>query len=378
MKARHLYLLIIILFIGGVFESFKRISFKKQVNSNNQQITSNELKNLELQPFFLSKGQVLSEAKNFKFKKIKVAGNMKKSEFDFAKTHSFGNAPAKKEDPKKKNNKKSDKKKKENKKDKNKKEDAKPTEVVKYKETENKQKEDPNSSENKIENDIFNGAFGFPQNNNNNKTPASTDEWVRILLDYPSYKKVQEFITHYLGRRVSTAVFYEVLTAMAEDSREDVNIFSVRAAGSTPSYQSFYFLTTVIAEPTMTQKVNSLARNQLETYANLQYLSTLKSIVVTNDYPFAQTLAATLIAKSARTNLKKPNDNTPSDTITPLDVDGNRSPALTASIIKNYEQTKELLTDILKIGKIDNSLISALNEAIRAIDGGIAGGIAPI
>ncbi|MCB0357787.1 MAG: hypothetical protein KDD40_12295, partial [Bdellovibrionales bacterium] len=129
-------------------------------------------------------------------------------------------------------------------------------------------------------------------------------------------------------------------------------------------------LTTVIAEPTLTQKVRGLGRTQLEVYQNIQYLSVLNSIVLNSEFSYAKTLAATLIAKSARTHLQS-DKNVKSDdsgNANTLDNNNNRSPAVTASVIKNFEESKEVLSNVLHLGDLDTSLASALNEAILAID----------
>lgn len=196
--------------------------------------------------------------------------------------------------------------------------------------------------------------------------PQTTEEWLEILLVLPTYKKVVEFIAHYQSQRINSQVFYEVLTAMAEDKREEINEWGVRAAGATPNYQSFHYLTSVIAEPSMPGKVRTLATTQLDIYKNTQYLDVLKSIVSSSEYSFTQTLAAQLIAKSAYESIKK-KQNIKENQVNSQGEEPQRSPALSASVIKNYESTRDVLNQLLG-KKTDSGLEAAVTEAINAIN----------
>ena len=357
MKLRRYYILIIFLFMGAMFEAFKGIALDAN-NPSRRSLSAGELKNLDIQPFHLKGDDAVND------KSSSNKNNTKNLKNSFAKNHTFEHGKKKARDKKKKLAEK-DKKKKDKKK-KTATPDLLADNAITPEDTEEQNNNDDGNPE---EPHFFGGIPGPTQANQAEEVPTSTDEWIKILLDYPNYKKLQEFIAHYLNQRISALVFYEVITAMMEDSREEVNIYAIRAAGSTPSYQSFYFLTTAIAEPSLSSMVTSLARTQLETYRNLQYLNTLKSVVITQGYPMAQTLAVRMIAKSAQTNLKKKtNTTTSAPPANEINTDENRNPTVTENVKENYQKTRELLTDILTLEGTDSNLASALNEAIRAID----------
>ena len=368
-KSRRFYILIIVILIGGVFEAFKGVSLQT-APEHKAGVTANELQNFDLKPFHMNKTAESDreQPKKFRIKKIKPTAKMNKKEFDFAKTHTFieGKKKKTKKDKKTAKKKKDDKKKK-----KVEKKDQEPKEVKVVEEDNIETETDENLGNNNNNNEETAPGFAGPVANtteeNNNGVPQTYEEWFKILLSYPSHKKTVEFTSHYQSRRVSAAVFYEILTAMAEDNREEVNILGVRAAGSTPSYQSFDYLTTVIAETTIPRKARNLAKTQLEIYANFQYLNILKSLVINSEYEETQKAAAKLIAKSARDNLKK-KEAGEGQVGTLGEEEPARDPAVSATTIKNYQLTKEMLNSVLQMGNLDSDVASAINEAINAID----------
>ncbi len=357
--SNRFYILIIVIVLGGIFQAFKSINLDTDLKKPTD-VTSKELKNFKLEPFHITKVEE-QENKNIFAPSRNKHTKISKKKYDFAKSHSFGKIKKK---PKKAKKKVTKKKKAKNKTPKGSVKTAKKSETDK-----NEDNFDQDTDLN-IPEDSAPAVGGiFPTDNNNDDIPQTAEEWIQKLLVFPSYKKVVQFINTYQSRLISANVFYEVLTAMAEDSREEVNVFAVRSAGSTPSPQSFIFITTVIDEPTLSSKVRNLAKGQLLTYKSLQYLVTLRTVILDSEYPYAKTLAANMVAQSAKLNLTNEQDVSSLDENTP---DRDTAAVSTPKVRKNYELTKEILAGVLNLSETDNSLASALNEAINAINAALS------
>ncbi len=343
---------------------FKSFQVNSSLGRNSNEIQGHELKAFDFEPFHVSKEHPSTTKLKSDRQKAIVLYKNKNDKTGFAKDHTFSEVSKK------------EKNKKEKKKDKKKKKT-----VVKIKDNTTtddysadyeKADDTPDTSAQNhgTNSDVAGGGGPIPPNNNfsDSEIPQSTDEWLKILLVEPNYKLLMQFVDYYQSRLIPATTFYEVLTAMTEDSREEMNALAVTAAGSTPSYNSFLFLTSIIAEG-QSNKVKGSAKEQLSVYKNLQYLNVLRSIVVDSEQASASLLAANLIALSAKQNLK-PKENvtdSSSEQGIPSENTPQTSNLLVENIKRNYELTRELLSAVV-LRLQDNHLISAIQEAIQVID----------
>jgi hypothetical protein len=352
---RKLSILVFAIFMGGLIQALKSFHAKNHLPAH-EAIANRQL--FEYQPFHIDKSTP-SESKNFKRGVLSQKNSSLENKFSQDHTFSVGKKTGNKVDKKAKDPKKKDKKQAKRKK--------KTVRVAEEKTTNPETQKNPDSenSDGNNKGPQNSGLGGFGGGVSGNETPSdipqTTEEWLKLMLADADYKLVTKFIDYYNSRMIPTSVFYEVLTVMLEDTREELNAYAVLAAGSTPSQNSFQFLIGAIEAPQLTEKIRSNARDQLSVYKNLQYLNVLKAIVAETEDVSASLLAANLIALSAKKNLvatePKPGATGSLDT----------SKIIKESIKRNYEITRDLLNTLMGQSK-DANLNSAFTEAIKAIE----------
>jgi hypothetical protein len=363
MKSTHRnYALLIVLIIGVIIQTFKYFgfnttifptsSFEVGIDNNDPKLFSNKTPDIESNDNLQVNRKLLT---------YKPSSKVHSGASDFPKQHTFGEAsknPEKKVADKKKTKKRK------------KKIAAKKPESIKKYITEDK-KQTPQVAKNTSSDMDLGGPLG---QFNNNKDPQATvpqtpEEWIEILLNFPDYKKLSHFIESYHSRLISPSVFYEVVDAMIADPRDEINLYAVKALGSTPSQQSFIVISELLEVSHITDKTKNTAKEQLNVYKSLQYLGVLKAIVASTDLNLPRTFAANLITQSAKHNLPKSKET---NDVSTQDNEPKRTTATDNSrVIKNYEQTKELLSSLLN-QPMDSQLNSAITEAINYIEDSLA------
>jgi hypothetical protein len=119
-------------------------------------------------------------------------------------------------------------------------------------------------------------------NENKSTTNTNISTWTSTLVDSPTATEMQDFVSLYTSKQVTTAQFYQVLDAMEKSSVALSRQFAVQAAGLYQTSESFQLLSDESVTET-NGTIQSLAQQDLMAYGNANELSILSSALQSGD-----------------------------------------------------------------------------------------------
>ncbi|MCB0410894.1 MAG: hypothetical protein KDD22_00090, partial [Bdellovibrionales bacterium] len=93
------------------------------------------------------------------------------------------------------------------------------------------------------------------------------------------FKAVTELIQAYHAGEISAEVFYQLVNDMLQDSRTQMRMMAVTAAGSTPSVRSFSTLAELVKNEPFQSPIRADANTYLASYATLSNLNVLEAVL---------------------------------------------------------------------------------------------------
>lgn len=157
------------------------------------------------------------------------------------------------------------------------------------------------------------GAPVIPTTEEKEPTPLNEllAEWADELLKFPDYKLMNEFIALKQTGQIPDEVFYPIITLMLEDSREPMKVLGAHGLGATPSARSFEMIVATKADAPFGSRLSEELTKHIQLYANIQYISALRDILYSSEYIDAIRTAAELVDQAALNYLSE--SSTPPD-----------------------------------------------------------------
>ena len=157
------------------------------------------------------------------------------------------------------------------------------------------------------------GAPVIPPTEEEEPTPLNEllAEWADELLKFPDYKLMNEFIALKQTGQIPDEVFYPIITLMLEDSRESMKVLAAHGLGATPSARSFEMIVATKVDAPFGSRLSEELTKHIQLYANIQYISALRDILYSSEYIDAIRTAAELVDQAALNYL--PESSTPPD-----------------------------------------------------------------
>jgi len=164
-----------------------------------------------------------------------------------------------------------------------------------------KKKEEPAAEENPPMATIT--TIVMPPGAGTSDDPKTVAEWEAYLMKDPDFSRLDRFVKAYQTGEVSSEIFYTVIGDMLQDHRPEMHTLAVTALGATPSQMSFDMLiNTSVNDPYSSAR--SQAMSSLDSYARLENLRFLMSIITSSHNPNAVVRAIRLVQQSAKATLK--------------------------------------------------------------------------
>lgn len=110
----------------------------------------------------------------------------------------------------------------------------------------------------------------------------SFEEWASILLQHPNRTEMQKFVEAFRSQKVTTDIYFQIMNAMMNDPRIEMQELGIDLASYNPSANSFKALAYFLKDQSFNGAANA-AQKRLDQYASIQHLSLLEKIMKQGD-----------------------------------------------------------------------------------------------
>ncbi|MCB0413632.1 MAG: hypothetical protein KDD50_04825 [Bdellovibrionales bacterium] len=201
------------------------------------------------------------------------------------------------------------------------------------------------------------------------QTSPNYSDWADKLLRYPNKKALRELIQFKNANKISEELYYELITAMLEDSRDEMKFVGLLGLASEQNVKNFSLLSDFVKGVGVTSEIGVKAKSILSAYNEKSYLSILGSTIVGSSNEFAVFTAAQYIesiVKKDKQSLTHPELTSPSQEEQTSQVSSGEIKTLSVGDSQMYSR---LLKDITTVSVIysKSEIVSQLESAASAI-----------
>lgn len=129
------------------------------------------------------------------------------------------------------------------------------------------------------------------------------DYWKTKLLDFPNKSALRELIEVYSVNLVSESLFYDLISALLEDPRDEMKSIGLLGLSATQSLKSFLILADFSSSEKQSKKSLNQAKKYLESYTTKTHLSILNSVIISSQNDFTISFTAYLLEKLIKSSL---------------------------------------------------------------------------
>ncbi|OFZ17866.1 MAG: hypothetical protein A2Z20_05820 [Bdellovibrionales bacterium RBG_16_40_8] len=196
----------------------------------------------------------------------------------------------------------------------------------------------------------------YPEKKKDDELPITFDDWAKLIFNNgPQPNSVVKLIEFYQNNMVTAEVFYDLLSAMIDDSNNKQHLLAVYAAGNTPSPNSFIFLVNALKKEPQGSQAAAKANEQMKAYETINNVVYLKAVIENQIEDEATVeLAVNLIDKSTSAYLENRNPST---------VDATQK----ARLIKAYNGFQSTLERVIALYHNQSSITKPAQSALQRI-----------
>ncbi len=190
---------------------------------------------------------------------------------------------------------------------------------------------------------------------------STYSDWVNLLLPTTTQATVAKLVQDYQHDQVSSAVFYQLLAAMAAQPTADEEMLALYAANATPSASSFSFLVSALKTDSGNSSVMSADAQYIDAYSTLNEVPLLKQI-------FSQSLADETVILTAAEVLNVSTttylaSRTPTSTPTP----GATGASPQTSLVDAYNGFIPVIEHVLTVYAGNATIVADLQKSLALI-----------